>query len=77
LLRTNEIDLTGIWQFREFRLPAGGGGLRQSTTANNPREHQAPFTSVPGVTPLPIDLNGSQLLFDEINNNQGSLIDEK
>lgn len=65
-LRTNEIDLTGIWQMREFRLATGGGLLRQSTTANNPREHQAAFTSVPGQTPVPINLNGTPLLLSEI-----------
>src|SRR5690606_10353662 len=38
-LRTNEIELTGVWQFREFHLMPSGL-LEQTTTANNPREHQ-------------------------------------
>ncbi len=68
-LRTNEISLTGIWQFREFKIRPGNGPLRQVTTANNPREHQAAFTSIPGVTPLPINLNGQPLLLSEITGN--------
>ncbi|WP_437833102.1 hypothetical protein [Sorangium sp. So ce1153] len=70
-LRTNEIDLSGIWQLREFVLPAPGGPLTQTTTKNNPREHQVTFTSVPGVTPAPIDLNGSPALLGEILNSMG------
>lgn len=65
-LRTNEIDLTGIWQMREFVIRPGSGPLQQTTTKNNPREHQASFTSVPGTTPAPIDLNGSDALLTEI-----------
>jgi hypothetical protein len=65
-LRTNEIDLTGIWQFREFVLRAGGGPLIQTTVKNNPREHQAPFTAVPGTTPAPIDLNGTPPFLAEV-----------
>ncbi|KYF93380.1 hypothetical protein BE17_53205 [Sorangium cellulosum] len=70
-LRTNEIDLTGIWQFREFVLPAAGGPLTQTTTKNNPREHQVSFTSVLGVTPSPIDMNGSPALLTEILKSMG------
>jgi hypothetical protein len=65
-LRTNEIDLTEIWQLREFVIRPGSGPLQQTTTKNNPREHQANFTSVPGTTPAPIDLNGSDALLTEI-----------
>lgn len=65
-LRTNEIDLTGIWQMREFVIRPGGGPLQQTTTKNNPREHQAAFTSVSGITPSPINLNGSAALLTEI-----------
>jgi hypothetical protein len=65
-LRTNEIDLTGIWQFREFVLRPGSGPLIQTTTKNNPREHQAPFTSVPFVTPTPINLNGTATFLNEV-----------
>ena len=57
-LRTNEIDLTGIWQFREFVITPGSGPLLQTTTKNQPREHQAVFTSTSN-TPMPIDLNGT------------------
>jgi hypothetical protein len=65
-LRTNEIALSGIWQMREFNLTVGGGPLFQATVKNNPREHQAPFTSVPGVTPAPIDLNGTDAFRNEL-----------
>ncbi|XXY17638.1 hypothetical protein WME88_56355 [Sorangium sp. So ce216] len=70
-LRTNEIDLSGIWQLREFVLPAPGGPLTQTTTKNNPREHQEASTSVPGVTPAPIDMNGSPALLTEILSSMG------
>jgi hypothetical protein len=65
-LRTNEIDLSGIWQLREFGLTPGNGPLMQTTTKNNPREHQVAFTSVPGTTPTPINLNGTAPLLTEI-----------
>lgn len=68
-LRTNEIDISAIWQMREFHLATGGGLLRQATTANNPREHQVAFTSIPGVTPLPINLNTKPLLLSEMSAN--------
>lgn len=68
-LRTNEIDISAIWQMREFHLATGGGLLRQATTANNPREHQVAFTSIPGVTPLPINLNAKPLLLSEMSAN--------
>lgn len=68
-LRTNEIDISAIWQMREFHLTTGGGLLRQVTTANNPREHQVAFTSIPGVTPLPINLNAKPLLLSEMSAN--------
>ncbi len=72
-LRTNEIDLTGIWQFREFHIAAGSGPLRQALTVNNPREHQAAFTAT-ALTPAPINLNGSPLLLNEILTNLGDII---
>ena len=72
-LRTNEIALTGIWQFREFHL-ASSGLLEQTTTKNNPREHQASFTSVPGSTPTPIDLNGTSSLLNEIQANVTAIV---
>lgn len=65
-LRTNEIDLTGIWQLREFVITPGSGPLMQTTTKNNPREHQVAFTSVAGTTPAPINLNGSAAVLNEI-----------
>jgi hypothetical protein len=54
-LRSNEIDLTGIWQFREFVIRPGNGPLVQTTAKNNPRQHMAAFTAVPGTTPVPFD----------------------
>lgn len=73
-LRTNEIDLTGIWQFREFVIAAGSGPLGQTTVKNNPREHQAAFTSVAGVTPAPIDLNGTLSFRNELVTNLPSIL---
>jgi hypothetical protein len=72
-LRTNEIDLTGIWQFREFHITTGSGPLLQALTVNNPREHQAAFTAT-GLTPAPINLNGSPLLLSEIQNNLTDIV---
>lgn len=73
-LRTNEIDLSGIWQMREFVVFHGGGPLIQTTVKNNPREHQAAFTSVGGVTPVPIDLNGTDAFRDEVLANVPALL---
>ena len=73
-LRTNEIDLSGIWQFREFHLAAGSGPLQQALTVNNPREHQMPFTAT-ALTPAPINLNGTGLLFSEIDANVTGILD--
>jgi hypothetical protein len=72
-LRANEIDLTGIWQMREFGITPGNGPLFQTTTKNNPREHQAPFTATP-LTPAPINLNGSALFLNELLANIPALL---
>lgn len=64
-LRTNEIEFSQIWQFREFHL-APSGVLEQAITRNNPREHQAPTTVLTGVTPVPANLNGTAELAAEI-----------
>jgi hypothetical protein len=64
-LRTNEIDLTGIWQLREFVITPGNGPLMQTTTKNNPRQHAAPFTTT-GLTPTPIDLSATNLWLNEL-----------
>lgn len=72
-LRTNEIDLTGIWQFREFVITPGSGPLLQTTTKNQPREHQAVFTSTAS-TPMPIDLNGTNEFLNEVLANEADII---
>lgn len=74
-LRTNEIELTGVWQFREFHLKSSGV-LEQATTANNPREHQFAFTST-GSTPTPLNLNGTDLLRDEITSNLFDILNNR
>jgi hypothetical protein len=72
-LRTNEIDLSNFWAFREFHIKAGSGPLQQALTVNNPREHQS-AASATALTPLPIDLNGTPLLLSEIQGNLASIL---
>lgn len=66
-LRTNEIALSGIWQFREFVIPEQGGALKQTTVKQNPREHVA-FTATE-TTPQPITLQGSDIFLAQLNEN--------
>lgn len=72
-LRTNEIDLSNFWAFREFHIKAGSGPLQQALTVNNPREYQS-AASATVLTPLPIDLNGTPLLLSEIQGNLASIL---
>lgn len=78
-LRTNEISLSNIWQFREFVLTSPAGALRQTTTKNQPREHEPSFRTGTVITstdttPTPVDLNRTGTLLNEIIANKDAII---
>jgi hypothetical protein len=50
------------------------GPLVQTTVKNNPREHQAPCMAVAGVTHMPIDLNQTAPLLNELLANLPQII---
>lgn len=72
-LRTNEIDFSGLWQFREFEHSKRDGTLAQTTVKNNPREHQFSFGTTDD-TPFPPDLNQEDAFLAEIRNNLATIL---
>lgn len=71
-LRTNEISLSGVWQFREFVIPEQGGALQQTTVKQNPREHVS-FTATE-MTPQPIDINASDIFLAQLKENLDDIL---
>ncbi|MFT5127991.1 MAG: hypothetical protein ACI8W8_001599 [Rhodothermales bacterium] len=59
-LRTNELSLSFPWELREFVISADTGMLTQKTVA---------------ITPGSIEINGTELLRDLINDNEDEILD--